>query len=92
MAIVALNHNGKELLLQCLQCMETVDYRPLSTVMVDNGSTDGSAEEARRRYPGIHLVSVGYNAGVFGGGTPASVMWKNICKPNTSFSWTTTRR
>ena len=66
-AIVVLNHNGKELLLQCLQCIEAVDYRPLSTIVIDNGSTDGSAEEARRRYPGIHLVPVGYNAGVSGG-------------------------
>jgi GT2 family glycosyltransferase len=66
-AIVVLNHNGKELLVQCLQCVEAVDYRPLSTVVIDNGSTDGSAEEARRRYPGIHLVPLGYNAGVSGG-------------------------
>jgi hypothetical protein len=66
-AIVVLNHNGKELLLQCLRCIEAVDYRPLSTVVIDNGSTDGSAEEALRRYPGIHLVPVGHNAGVSGG-------------------------
>jgi GT2 family glycosyltransferase len=66
-AIVVLNHNGKDLLLQCLQSIEDVDYRPLSSVVVDNGSTDGSAEEVRRLYPGIHLVPVGYNAGVSGG-------------------------
>jgi len=66
-AIVVLNHNGKELLLQCLQCIEAIDYRPFSVVVVDNGSTDGSADEVRRRYPGIHLVPVGYNAGVSGG-------------------------
>lgn len=66
-AIVVLNHNGKDLLLQCLQSIEAVDYRPLSSVVVDNGSTDGSAEEVRRLYPGIHLVPVGYNAGVSGG-------------------------
>lgn len=66
-AIAVLNHNGKELLLECLQCIEAVDYRPLSTVVVDNGSTDGSVEEVRRLYPGIHLVPVGYNAGVSGG-------------------------
>lgn len=66
-AIAVLNHNGKELLLQCLQCIEAVDYQPLFTVVVDNGSTDGSAEEVRRLYPGIHLVPVGYNAGVSGG-------------------------
>jgi GT2 family glycosyltransferase len=66
-AIVVLNHNGRELLLQCLQCIEAVDYRPLSTVVVDNGSTDGSVEEVRRLHPGIHLIPVGYNAGVSGG-------------------------
>lgn len=66
-AIVVLNHNGKELLLQCIQCVEAVDYRPLYTVVIDNGSTDGSAEEVRRRYPAIHLVPLGYNAGVSGG-------------------------
>lgn len=66
-AIVVLNHNGKELLLQCLQCIEAIDYLPFSVVVVDNGSTDGSAEEVRRRYPDTHLVPVGYNAGVSGG-------------------------
>ena len=43
-AIVVLNHNGKDLLLQCLQTIDAVDYRPLHSVVVDDGSTDGSAD------------------------------------------------
>jgi GT2 family glycosyltransferase len=66
-AIVVLNHNGREMLLQCLRSVEAADYRPISTVVVDNGSIDGSVEEVRRRFPAVHLVLVGHNSGVSGG-------------------------
>ncbi len=66
-ALVVLNYNGKDLLLECLKHLEAADYRPLHTVVVDNGSTDGSADAIQRLHPGIHLVRNGCNAGVAGG-------------------------
>lgn len=37
--------------------------RPVTVVMADNGSTDGSPEEAVRRYPNVRLFRTGSNLG-----------------------------
>ena len=74
LAVVVLTYNGKKLLLDCLKSLELVDYQPLHTVVVDNGSSDGSVNAVQRRYPQIHLVQNGYNAGV-SGGRNAGVQW-----------------
>jgi GT2 family glycosyltransferase len=62
-----LNHNGRELLLECLRSVQESDYGHLSVVVVDNGSTDGSAEAVRRLHPEVHLVPSDRNLGVSGG-------------------------
>lgn len=66
-ALIILTWNGKELLLECLKHAELTDYQPLAIVVVDNGSSDGTAEVVRRLYPDVHLLSLGRNAGVSGG-------------------------
>lgn len=66
-AIVVLNYNDKELLLRCLEHIEFAVYQPLQTVVVDNGSTDGSVEAVTRFHPSVHLIQNNYNAGVAGG-------------------------
>ncbi|MEZ0054189.1 N-acetylglucosaminyl-diphospho-decaprenol L-rhamnosyltransferase [Mycobacterium sp. MAA66] len=43
--------------------------RPVTVVLADNGSTDGSPEEAAERYPGVRLLHTGGN---FGYGTAAN--------------------
>jgi N-acetylglucosaminyl-diphospho-decaprenol L-rhamnosyltransferase len=43
--------------------------RPITVVLADNGSTDGSPEEAAERYPGVRLLHTGGN---FGYGTAAN--------------------
>ena len=37
--------------------------RPLTVIMADNGSTDGSPEEAEQRYPNVRLLRTGANLG-----------------------------
>ena len=39
-----------------LQCLAAQDYPELSTVIVDDGSTDGTGEAIRRDYPGVTLI------------------------------------
>jgi len=73
-ALVVLNYDGKEKLLACLERAFAVRYRPLHVVVVDNGSTDGSAEAVRSRYPDVHVVRIDDNAGV-AGGRNAGVRW-----------------
>jgi GT2 family glycosyltransferase len=79
LAVVILNYNGKKLLLDCLKHLELVDYQPLYTVVVDNGSIDDSVGAVQRRYPQVHLVQNAYNAGV-SGGRNAGIQWveKNL--------------
>ena len=37
--------------------------RPVSVLMADNGSTDGTPQAAVKRYPGVKLYSTGANLG-----------------------------
>ena len=37
--------------------------RPVSVLMADNGSTDGTPQAAVERYPGVRLFSTGSNLG-----------------------------
>ena len=46
--------------------------RPVRVVMADNGSTDGSPEEAEQRYPNVQLLHTGANLG-YGGAVNAGV-------------------
>lgn len=48
-------YNGAELLADCIDCIERGDVAPDQIVVVDDGSTDGSAEVAAER--GAHVLS-----------------------------------
>lgn len=71
-AAVVVNWNGREFLEPCLDSLAAVTSKGLSIIVVDNNSTDGSAELVRERYPGAVLLvndeNVGYaaaaNAGI----------------------------
>ena len=65
--VIVLNHNKKEMVLECLASLERQAYRPCETVVVDNASTDGSREAIRVRHPGIDLLCLDTNLGAIGG-------------------------
>jgi GT2 family glycosyltransferase len=54
---VVVNWNGGEMLLDSLASLFDQTWRDLEVILVDNGSTDGSADEAKRRF-GDRLVLV----------------------------------
>ena len=62
-----LTWNGREDTLASLATLERATYEPLVTVVVDNGSSDGTADEIRRRHPSVELVEHGRNLGFPGG-------------------------
>ncbi len=64
---VVLNLNGKVLLAETLESMSKMTYPNLRTLVVDNGSNDGSQQMVRERFPGVTLIENGTNLG-FGGG------------------------
>jgi GT2 family glycosyltransferase len=49
-AIIVLTWNGRDLTLDCLRSLEGVTTPGLRIILVDNASTDGTAEAVRRRY------------------------------------------
>lgn len=62
-SVIVLNWNGRELLRGCLASIAAQDFSDHETVVVDNGSKDGSCELVEREHPGMHLIRVGENAG-----------------------------
>src|SRR5689334_13399948 len=71
-SLVVPNWNGRDLLEKFLPSwLAAIASHPGSEVLVvDNGSTDGSAEWIRANYPQVHLVGLDRNLG-FGGGSNA---------------------
>jgi len=62
-SVVILNHDGMGVLLDCLGSVFSSGYPSLEVIVVDNGSTDGSADTAKREFPEIMLVKNRRNLG-----------------------------
>jgi GT2 family glycosyltransferase len=65
--VVVVNYNGGDLVLRCLETLSRQTLAPARVVVVDNGSTDGSAEAIRHQYPNVELISAGRNLGFAAG-------------------------
>lgn len=63
-AVAVVSWNTRELLEACLRSLERDAADGLVEVwVVDNGSTDGSVEAVRERFPGVRLIEPGRNLG-----------------------------
>jgi len=62
-ALIILSWNGKADTLACLASLARIDYPNPWLIVVDNGSSDGSAEAVREAYPGVTLIENGANLG-----------------------------
>ncbi|MFQ5716143.1 MAG: glycosyltransferase family 2 protein, partial [Nitrospinales bacterium] len=60
---IIVNWNGRDVLVDCLESLLKQDYPSLEILVSDNGSTDGSAEYVRERYPSVRLLENGANLG-----------------------------
>lgn len=65
-SIIILNWNGKKWLEQGLPTVKKINYRPLEVIIVNNGSTDDSAEFVKKNYPSFRLLSIQKNRGFAG--------------------------
>lgn len=66
-SVIILNWNGKQYLKDCLDSLAAQTCRDFETILVDNGSGDGSAAYVREAYPWVRLVELPENAGFAGG-------------------------
>lgn len=62
-SVIILNWNGKQFLEPCLDSLAVQTCQDFETILVDNGSSDGSIEFIRERYPGVKLVVLPENVG-----------------------------
>ena len=72
--VILLNWNGRKDTLECLSSLQQIDYPHFQTIVVDNGSTDGSVSAIRAAYPEIPLLETGENLG-FAGGNNKGIEW-----------------
>ena len=69
---LVLNWNGVRVVGDCLRSLQEQGYPALEILVVDNASTDGSAEMIRREFPGVRLHVNRENLG-FGGGNNTGI-------------------
>jgi GT2 family glycosyltransferase len=63
-AVIVVSWNTRELLAECLaSVVETAGGLDVETVVVDNGSSDGSPEMVRERFPAARLIANADNSG-----------------------------
>jgi GT2 family glycosyltransferase len=65
--VAVLSWNGRQHLDTCLSSLLGQTYRDREIVLVDNGSSDGTAEYVRATFPEVRIVRLEENAGVCGG-------------------------
>ena len=54
--VIVVNWNGRNVIGACLASLARVSDPPLEIIVVDNASTDGSADIARREAPGAEII------------------------------------
>lgn len=64
-AVVVITHDRRDELLRTLRHLERMPERP-HVVVVDNASTDGTADAVRAEHPGVELVPAATNLGAVG--------------------------
>ena len=72
-SVIILNWNGRHLLEECIESISSQSFRDFETIIVDNGSTDGSIEWMRGRWEDtVRIVPLPSNLG-FAGGNNAGI-------------------
>jgi len=65
--VLILNYNGKDLLADSVPSYLNCEYANFSVAVIDNGSTDGTAEYLQNEFPNVILIRTEKNLGYSGG-------------------------
>lgn len=63
-SVISLSHNRRRNVYELLTALRRQSYSSFEIILVDNGSTDGTAEMVRRRFPEVQLIGSGGNLGM----------------------------
>jgi GT2 family glycosyltransferase len=66
-SIIILNWNRRDDTLECLRSVQRIDYPDFETIVVDNGSSDGSVAAMRTAFPQVRVLETKENLGYAGG-------------------------
>jgi GT2 family glycosyltransferase len=66
-SIIVVTWNGRHLLEECLSAVEAQQDVTFETIVVDNGSDDGTADFVRERFPRVRAIPLQRNLGFAGG-------------------------
>lgn len=66
-SIVIVSFNGRPHLARCLEAVLAQQGPPFEVILVDNGSSDGSTDFVRERFPVVRLVALPANMGFAAG-------------------------
>jgi GT2 family glycosyltransferase len=86
--VVIVNYNSGETLARCLESLSLQEYRDFITLVIDNGSSDGSTAGIRDRFPGVVVMETGENLGFAAANNMAfrimkdSVNWFALLNPD----------
>jgi GT2 family glycosyltransferase len=63
LTVVIPNWNGERFLSLCLGSLQRQTFPDFETVLVDNGSSDGSLSLVERDFPEVRILALGHNRG-----------------------------
>lgn len=68
LSIIILTYNQQQFTIDCLTSLgDLLDDESIEVILVDNGSSDGTVEAVKRRFPQVTLIENPVNSGVSGG-------------------------
>ena len=62
-SVIIVNWNGKQFLDTCLSSLRSQTFSDCETILVDNGSEDGSVDFVRQQFPEVRVISLNRNVG-----------------------------
>jgi len=86
-AVIIVNYNAGEMLARCLDALDRQTFRGFHIIVVDNGSSDGSAEAIESRHQQVTLIKAGENLGFAAGNNlglrhAGTVEWIALLNPD----------
>lgn len=64
-SVIVIAHDVREEVLTCLESVERhAGKLAVETILVDNGSSDGTVQAVAERFPGVHIVCLQTNEGI----------------------------